>query len=225
MKKFLKFLLISLLILIVIIVAGLSYLGVMPFLSGFIAKQVDLGVKANPALVTAFETKYGTPNGTGKIPLNVDLSSEEITSVFAVWEARDKFFPLHNVQVRFNADGTGEASGFLRIGTAVSLAKNLGYSSSDIEKGKQYIKYVSGDLPFYVKGKGGMLNNALTIEPTTFQLGRVTVPNSITSMSAELVGDMIEKRINQIGGADIKEASFKTGKFHLEGSVPETVKY
>lgn len=201
--------------LVVIIIVGLSY----------ITKQVDLGVKADTSLVTAFEAKYGNPNGTGKIKLNVDLSSKEITSVFAIWEMRDKYFPLHNVQVRFNSDGTGEASGFLRIATAISLAKNLGYSNSDIDKGKEYIKYISGDLPFYVKGTGGMTDNILTINPSTFQIGRVTVPTSITKPVALAVGDMIERRITQIGGADIKDASFKTGMFHLEGLVPETIKY
>jgi len=220
-----KKLLFVLLIFIILVVAGLSYLGVMPFFSKFITKQVDLGMKANPALVTAFETKYGKSNGTGKVKLNVDLSSQEITSVFAVWETRDNFFPLHNVQVRFNPDGTGEASGYLKIGTAISLARNLGYSNSDINKGKEYIKYVAGDLPFYVKGTGGMTNNVLTINPATLQVGRVTVPESITKLVAVAMGDMIERRISQIGGADIKDASFKGGVFHLDGSVPETIKY
>ena len=140
-----KKLFIFLLILVVMVVAGLSYIGVMPFFSKFVAKQVDLGMKADPALVTAFETKYGKRNGTGKIKLNVDLSSQEITSVFAVWGMRNNNFPLYNVQVRFNPDGTGEASGFLKIATGITFAKNLGYSNSEIDKGKQYIKYVSGD--------------------------------------------------------------------------------
>lgn len=220
-----KKLLLVFIILIVVVVAGLSYIGFMPFLSGLVAKQVDLGVKANPELVYAFEAKYGKPNGTGKVKLNVDLTSEEITSVFAVWGIRNKYFPLHDVQVRFNPDGTGEASGFLKIATGITFAKNLGYSNSDIDKGKEYIKYISGDLPFYVKGTGGMTDNVLAINPTTLQIGRVTVPESITKPVFVAVGDMIKRRINQIGGADIKEASFKTGKFHLDGTVPETIKY
>lgn len=220
-----KKLFIFLLILTVIIVAGLSYVGVMPFFSKFLAKQVDLGMKADPSLVTAFETKYGKSNGTGKVKLNVDLSSQEITSVFAVWGMRNKNFPLYNVQVRFNPDGTGEASGILKIGTGITFAKNLGYSNSEIDKGKEYIKYVSGDLPLYVKGTGGMTNNILSINPSTLQIGRVTVPESIAKLAFEAVGDMIERRIAQIGGADIKDANFKTGVFHLDGTVPETIKY
>jgi hypothetical protein len=220
-----KKLLLGLVVLVILVVASLSYLGFMPFLSGFIAKQVDLGVKADPALVTAFESKYGQPNGSGKVDLNVDLSAAEITSIFAVWEERDKNFPLHNVQIRFNPDGTGEASGFLKISTAISLAESLGYSDSDIEKGKQYVRYVAGDLPFYVKGTGGMTNNSLSINPSTFQIGRVTVPDSITNPVAVAVGDMIKRRISQIGGASIQEASFKSGSLHLVGSVPDAIKY
>lgn len=220
-----KKLLIFLLILILIPVALLAYLGVVPGISKYVTKPVDLGVKADKSLVTAFETKYGEKNGTGKVKLDVNLTSEEITSVFAVWEDRDIYFPLKDVQVRFNPDGTGEASGYLKIGTAVSLAKNLGYSDSDIAKGKEYIKYVSGDLPFYVKGTGGMTSNQLSINPSTFRLGRVTVPDSITTPASHAVGDMINRRIKQIGGADIQDASFKNGSFHLSGTVPATIKY
>ena len=220
-----KKLFIFLIVLVFLVVAGLSYVGVMPFFSKFVAKQVDLGMKADPALVTAFETKYGKRNGTGKIKLNVDLSSQEITSVFAVWGMRNKYFPLYNVQVRFNPDGTGEASGFLKIATGITFAKNLGYSNSEIDKGKEYIKYISGDLPFYIKGTGGMTNNILSINPSTLQIGRVTVPESITKLAAVGLGDMIERRIAQIGGADIKDANFKNGVFHLDGTVPETIKY
>jgi hypothetical protein len=191
----------------------------------FMMQANDLGVKADTAFVTAFEEKYGKPNGTGKIDLDVTLTSEEITSVFAVWQERDKNFPLRDVQIKFNSDGTGEASGYLKVESAINLAKNLGYSDSDIEKGKDYIKYVSGDLPFYVKGTGEMINNKITVNPASFQIAKISVPDNIITPASLLVTDMINKRINQIGGADIKEASFKTGVFKLQGLVPETIKY
>lgn len=221
MKKLLLFLL----ILLLIPVGVLTYLGLVPSLSPYVTKPIDLGIKTDKSLVSAFESKYGEQNANGKVKLDVNLTSEEITSIFAVWEDRDVYFPLKNVQVRFNADGTGEASGYLKIGTAITLAKNLGYSDQDIEKGKEYIKYVSGDLPFYVKGTGGMTSNQLSINPSTFQIGRVTVPDSITSPAAKAVGDMIQRRIKQIGGADIQSANFKSGSFHLLGTVPATIKY
>lgn len=191
----------------------------------YMMQAKDLGVKADTSLVTAFEEKYGKSNGSGKIDLDVNLSSEEITSVFAVWEERDRSFPLRDVQIKFNVDGTGEASGYIKIATAINLAKNLGYSDTDIEKGKEYIKYVSGDLPFYVAGTGGISSNALSVNPTNFQIAKINVPDSITKPASAVVSDMITRRIKQIGGADIKDASFKSGSFHLQGSVPETIKY
>ena len=221
MKKFL----LIILILILIPVGILAYLGLVPGLSPLITKPVDLGVKADPALVTAFETKYAVPAGANTAKLDVSLSSAEVTSVFAVWQQRDKLFPLRDVQIKFNADGTGEASGYLKISSAIALAQNLGYSAADIEKGKEYIQYVSGDLPSYVKRTGGMTNNALSLNPTTFQLGRVTVPDSITSPTAGIVGDMIARRLKQIGGTNIEEASFQTGLFKLKGTVPSTINY
>jgi hypothetical protein len=220
-----KKLLIFVLMLVLIPVGILSYLGFVPGFSKYVVKATDLGIVTDKSLVTAFETKYGQKDGSGKVKLDVNMSSEEITSVFAVWEDRDIYFPLKDVQVRFNADGTAEAAGYLKIATAVSLAKNLGYSDDDIQKGKDYIKYVSGDLPFYVKGTGGMQNNRLSINPSDFKLGRVNVPESITTPASKLVGDMVNRRLRQIGGADIKEASFKAGSFKLIGTVPDTIKY
>ena len=221
MKKFL----LIILILILIPIGILVYLGFVPGLSPLITKPIDLGIKADPSLVTAFETKYAVPAGVSTAKLDVSLYSTEITSVFAVWQQRDKLFPLRDVQIRFNPDGTGEASGYLKLGSAVALAKNLGYTDADINKGKEYIQYISGDLPFYVKGTGGMLNNQLTINPSTFRLGNVTVPSSITTPATRVVGDMITRRLKQIGGANIEEASFKTGVLKLKGTVPSTIKY
>ncbi len=221
MKKFL----LGVLVTIIVIIGGLSYLGVIPVLSNYLAKQVYLGAKVDPAFVGQFESKYGTPNAEGKVDLDTSLSGDDVTSIFAKWEERDKYFPLHNVQIRFNSDGTGEASGFLRIATAISLAKNLGYSDADIEVGKKYVQYVAGDLPFYVKGTGDMNNNALSINPSTFQIGRVTVPASITNLAAGAVEDMALRRLNQIGGANIKVADFKSGALKLVGTVPATIKY
>lgn len=221
MKKFL----ISLLLIVVAVLLAFSYLGLLPIKTPLSPKAVDLGVKADPAFTTAFEEKYGLMNDEGTIDLDVDLTGADISSIFYTWEQRDKYFPLHDVQVKFSPDGTGEASGYLRIQTAVNLAKNLGYTDADIEKGKKYINYVSGDLPFYVKGTGGMKNNVLTMDPSTFQVGRVSVPDSITKVAVPAVSDMINRRIEQIGGADIREASFETGTFHLDGTVPATIEY
>lgn len=221
-----KKLLFIVLVLILLPVLALAYLGLVPSLKTFAQKPVDLGVKADKQLVTNFETKHNMkPTGSGKIELKDDLSSQMVTSIFAVWEDRDAYFPLKNVQVKFNADGTGEAAGYVRIPTAISLAKNLGYSDADIEKGKKYVDYVGGDLAFYVTGTADMTNNVLSLNPTTFKVGKVTVPQSITEPLSTLVEDMVYRRLNQIGGANVRNANFKDGTLHLDATVPESIKY
>ncbi len=193
----------------------------------FMMQATDLGVKGDATLIKSFKERNGMSlePSDKKINLDVTMTSEEITSVFTVWEEKDKSFPLRNVQIKFNPDGTAEASGYLKISNAILLAKNLGYSDSDIEKGKNYIKYVAGDLPFYVKGTAEMINNKITMNSASFQIAKISVPDNIVSPASSLVSDMISRRINQIGGADIKEASFKNGVFKLQGSIPETIKY
>lgn len=221
MKKIILFLL----GLILLVVVGLAYIGVVPFLSPLLNKPRDLGMTADPRQVYDFEQQYGAKNGEEMVDIDVELSDSMITSVMAVWDERDVNFPLRDVQVKFHPDGTGEASGILELPTAIGMAKSLGYSDSDIEKGKQYVQYVAGDLPFYVKGTGGMTDNRLSINPNELQIGRVNVPSEITTPLTSLVSDMISRRIEQIGGANIQRADFSTGTFVLEGSVPATIDY
>ena len=193
----------------------------------YLMQPKDLGVKRDSSLVATFKQRnnMSTTPTDKKVELNTDMTSDEVTAVFTLWQERDKNFPLRDVQIKFNNDGTAEAAGYLKIRNAINLAKNLGYSDSDIEKGKEYIKYISGDLPFYVAGTGSMINNTISLSPTNFQIAKVTVPETITTPATALVTDIIKRRINEVGGADIKEASIKAGTFHLQGSIPESIQY
>ncbi len=212
-------------IILLLIIGALTYTGFMPGLSQLIVKQKELGVKADPSVVATLKSRYGKANALGRVSVNEELSGDDVSGVFAFWEQNDPIFPLHAVQIRFNQDGTGEASGYLKIDAALSLATRLGYSAAEINKGKEYIKYISGDLPFYVKGTGDMKNNSLSLKPNTFQIGNITVPSEITNPAAIVVEDMIKRRLQQIGGVDIKDANFSQGKLHLEGEIPHSIQY
>ena len=234
MKKFLKFVLIFLLVIAIIIISILLYIGLIPG----VAKPVDLGIKYDPALATTFNTSHGMkseiqgetiPAGrlaefSGQTNLNADLSSEEVTSVLGDWKRRSPSFPIRNVQVRFNTDGTGEISGILEIKTAITVAKMLGYNDSDIETGKKYVQYTFGDLMFYSKGTGNVINNQVTLNPSNLKIGNVSVPSSITSQVTPVVVDAIEKRLNQVSSINVRSMTVKDGKLHFDGTLPYTVK-
>jgi hypothetical protein len=154
----------------------------------------------------------------------VQFSSVELTSILAFWKQRNYALPIRDVQVRINQDGTGEVSGILELSTALSVARSLGYTDREIEQAKSYAQHISGDLPFYVKGVGVVQNNQVTLAPTAFSLGRVSVPSVITKLAASAVSDMIERRIAKVGGISIQEFSLGQGQVHLVGTVPDTIK-
>ena len=233
MKK--SFFFIAIIILVFLGIA--AYLGFVPYISPYLVQPQDLGVKADPTLVTSIEQKYAmqnkipggvVPRGrqaifTGSTKLVGTFTSAEITSVLAYWKHRSPTLPIRAVQVRFNPDGTGEISGILEFGTALGIAKQLGYSDAEIAKGESYIKYIAGDIPFYVKGIGNIENNHITLNPSDFELGHLTVPSPLTSLSVAVVIDMIDRRINQLGDINIRSANFADGSFHIDATVPDTV--
>ena len=233
-----KKLFIFILLLALIPVGILSYLGFVPGVSKYVSKPVDLGVKVDPAYTSSLEQKINfkneLPGGvvpvgrdgvfSGSIKVDEQVSSVQATSILAQWKHRSPSLPIRDVQVRFNQDGTAEVSGILEINTAISVAKTLGYSDSDIEKGKSYAKYVSGDLPFYVKGVAGATSNQISINPSEFQLGKVTVPESITTPAAKVVEDVIERRIKQVGGIDLQSIKIGSGSLQYVGTVPSSIK-
>lgn len=233
-----KKLLLVLLVLVVGIGGFLTWLGVVPVLSPLIVKAKDLEVTADPALVAAFDAKFGMKNELpqGKVPsdrepeyagsveLDTTLTSAEVTSVLDYWRNQYEKTPIRDVQVRFNPDGTGEISGILEVGTAIAMAKQLGFSDTDIEKGKTYVQFVAGDLPFYAKGIAGVENNSVSISADTLQIGRVTVPSGFVEPVAEVVEDTIERRIRQVDGLIVRSASIESGSFHVDATAPDTIK-
>jgi len=222
----------------VILLAALAYLGVLPLISPLIAKPIDLGIEADQTLVTQFDQAHGMinelPNGVvpsdrepiyeGEVSLDIELNSAQVTSILAYWRGRYAKMPIRDVQIRFNPDGTSEASGILEIGTAITMAKQLGYSEADIEKGKSYVKYIAGDLPFYLKGTASVSDNQVMINPTTMQVGRVNVPASIMGPVASVVDDAIERKMKQVPGLSVSEMTISNGILHLVATSPNTIK-
>ena len=231
-------LLIFLVLLIVISVGVASYLGFVPILSSLLVHPRNLGITPNAQLVADFPASHlminELPGGVipadrdgifvGSKRLDISLDSAQASAVFAHWKKLNPRFPLRDVQVVFHPDGRTEASGILELGTAVSLALGLGYSHEQIEQAQRLATFINGDLPFYVTGTGYAESGAVTLLPTTFQLGNVTVPESITAPAATAVADMIERTVSRISGAKLDSARIEQGKIRVQGSIPELIK-
>lgn len=233
-----KKLFISLLVLIAVLGCFLIYLGFVPGISPLIAKPIDLGIKPDSLYTQSLEEKLNfkneLPNGivppgrtgifSGQIQVDEQVSSVAATSILSHWKNRSPSLPIRNVQVRFNKDGTAEVSGILETATAISIAKTLGYNDQDIEEGKSYLKYISGDLPFYVRGTASVSNNQVSISPTGFQLGKVTVPDELTKQASKVVEDIIERRLKQVPSIDLETVSQSSDMLLFKGKVPGSIK-
>jgi len=155
------------------------------------------------------------------------------------------------VQIKFNADGTGEISGVLVKSKVPGYAAAIGIPSQAVDF---VMKYLPSDPVFYVKMNAALTNNKVsTFEPLAFEIGRVPMPLSmflsfggpqlIKEAYAASLGDMTQelskiqdKRsliINFIndrlsldfGKFYAKKAYFGDNKLVFDGTLSEKISY
>lgn len=232
MKKFLLGILITL---IIVVLAPLTALGLVPGLSTvFGAGQKDFGIKITKEDSKAAIDKVGVeivslPKGTeakddfkleGKKDVDFTLDSKELTahSNYRPW----KNFPVKNMQIRINADGTVESSGILVVSKAVPYAMALGYSQEQIREAMEKYNIPSFEVPFYVKGNGGITNNNVTVNASIVKVGAVPIPENIVaqanSEAESVLEDIIQKHSENL---NYENLSFSDGKMHLKGQISE----
>lgn len=244
-------------ILVPILAAG--YFGLIPGLSSLFGsdKPRDLGITYTETDRTAARAKsqieyvalpagMTIPGGwqtSGSREVNTEFSAAEITALMnnRPW----KYYPYKNVQVKFNADGSGEISGILIKSRVPQYGASFGAPNEAIE-------FINRFLPtepvFYVKGKASLANNQVALfEPQVFEIGRVPMPlEMILSFAPELVKpayaldiggmtselskvqnkraliiEFINSRLANIPGFYAKSARFAENKLIFEGTLPE----
>jgi hypothetical protein len=261
MKKLLFILLIIVLIPVII----LGYLGFITPISSILGtnKPRDLGIKYTQEDLTSIrnknQVKYETlpqttnPSQTrgfqGQKQVNSDYTSKEITATMnnQPW----KYWPYKDVQVKFNADGSGEISGILMKEKFPEYASIIGIPS---EATNFAMKFLPPDPVFYVKLKGSLVENKVSeFEPVAFEIGRVPMPlnvflslggtniikpalaQNINEMTNELskvqnkkalIIDFINTKLSSdFGSFYAKKAYFGENKVFFEGTLPEKISY
>jgi hypothetical protein len=225
------------LVIAVMFVLTAGYIGIVPGLSGVLAKPKDLGIVADPELVTSVNQQVGyevsiansegvaqgEPVYSGEQAISSTFSSQEVTSVLDSWSREWAITPFYDVQVKITGE-SAEASGVLKLSKAVDMAKSLGYSDSQIEKAKQYASFVNGDLPFYIAGKVSVTSNQVDATTSTIQIGKVTLPENIADAVVVAAEDIVERRISMTPGLSVDSLTLENGAMNLEGTIPTSVK-
>jgi hypothetical protein len=188
MKVLGKLVLIIILLIIIIPIFILGFFGFIPGLSNLFGanKPKDLGITYSPADLTSVRSKSqvrreALPAGVSPKDSLQMSGSREIKAEFAASEITASmnnqpwaYWPYKNVQVRFNADGSGEISGTLIKSRVPAYAAAIDIPQQAINV---LMKFLPNDPAFYVKGKAALTDNKVSLfEPEAFSIGRMPMP-------------------------------------------------
>lgn len=234
LKLFLRLMLVGTILSLVAIFAALTYLGLTPASKLFGTGQKDLGITVTKEQTTQAINKVGTeiialPANTpaesgfkleGTKPAEFTMDSQELSahSNNRPW----KNFPLKNTQIKIHDDGTIEGSAMLIIDKAMPYAMGLGYSEAQIRDAMKQYSIPPVSVPIYIKGKGSVLANHVSVDAQSVQVGAVAIPADIVSSAneaAEVVLDNLIARNNQ--SFDCESLTFKNGAMHFKGAVAQ----
>ncbi len=158
--------------------------------------------------------------------VEVEFTSEEITSFFN--ENRPSYYPLKNVQVKINDDGTIEASGTAYVDYFLNEVLGGKYSREQINKEIPALGILPSNVNFYLKFSGSVANNRSSVNINIVEVQGIAVPNNyVTSMEAkgtvETGLNNIMKDYNTKSGATFDRITVENSKIIFKGKVPSTL--
>lgn len=257
MKGFSKVFLIILICLIIGVVGLLGFLGYIPGLSSVMGanKPKDLGITYTEAdkasareksQVVYAELPSNTPAESsivrsGSRAVNTSWSSAEMTALMnnRPW----RYWPIKDVQLRINNDGTAELSGVVLKDKLSGYFTAIGVPS---EVSSTIAKFLPASSAFYVKAKTSLTDNQVSdFDIQAVSLGKISIPVNLllSSKPAKLVGralaqditgeltkysgkkaavvEFINSRLAKITGFYAKKAYFSAGKLYFDGTLSE----
>jgi len=264
-KIFFKLFFLILVLLIAIPLFIFAYFGFIPGLSTILGadKPQDLGIKYTQADLKSCRSKsqvdYTTlpdassPTQTrqfsGQRTVTAQFTAAEITATMnnQPW----RFWPYKDIQVKFNADGSGEISGILLKDRIPGYAAVIGIPP---EAADFAMKFLPANPVFYVKMKGALKNNQVSFfEPQALQIGRLPIPVNIflssgsLNLTAEVFAQNIGEMTNQLskvknkrsliinyingrlasafGSFYAKSAYFEENKLIFDGTLTQKISY
>lgn len=222
---------------VLVMVAG--YFGFVPGVSSLfgsskprdlavVGTQTDYQSARQKSNIQRVDLPAGTPpeqslKFTGQHPANFNLTDNEVTALLNTKSWR--YFPVHECQVRFNADGTGEFSGILELDTLKDYAAARGYSEEDFEVVTEWVSrfaVVQKEMPFYIKGTASV-GSPMEFDVQKLELGRFSVPPSqLNDRKAQII-NLIQEGLSRINGFSINKFNISNGQMHFDGTLPDTV--
>ena len=154
-----------------------------------------------------------------------------------------KYWPIKDVQIKFNADGTAELSGVVIKDKLIGYAQAIGVPQEVVST---VVSFLPPTPTFYLKGKASLEENKVKdFEPQAVYLGKMPLPvdtlmailddrgfnptyaaDPISELSKyqgkrEAIISFINDKLASLTGFYAKEAYFGDGKLYFDGNLSE----
>jgi hypothetical protein len=198
----------------------------------------SLGVKYTKADLLSVNNKLGIDYGalpysidpasslkiSGQKPLDAEITESEMTALLNQPSGQWKNYPVSNIQMKINDDGSVEMTGKILVKRfeAYSEATNMPEKYKSLAEDEA--KLVPVNPSFDYKGNMKIENGKVVGEVTELKVGPLTVPKDWTDNNKDFITEFVEDRINS-AGMKVDSASFTGGKLDIKGTVPESIDF
>jgi hypothetical protein len=198
----------------------------------------NIGVKYSKADLTSVNSKLGINYGSlpsssnpvssikisGQKPMDVQITESELTALLNQPSGQWKNYPVSNIQLKINNDGSVEITGKIiaKRFEAYSEATNMPDNYKNLVADKANLVPVNPSFDY--KGNYEIKNGKLEGEMTELKVGPLTVPKDWTDNNKNFISGFIEDRIKS-AGMQVESATFTGGKLDIKGTVPETIDF
>lgn len=236
MKTYARNAVITVLIVSGVGILALGYYGFVPGLSAVLGSSKPRDLRIEPAEGDAQRALEKAGVSLGALPSDAapedslafegaavveqSFTDEEVTAF--IRSHRWKNDIARDVQVRFNADGTQEASGVLRLDHAYAFARarriNLGKHDLTV----RWLEAAKYNPAFYVKSRLGWKDGHFALDVIRIELGRLELPPDWFIDDTRLA-KAIEENLLAIPEFTVREAEFGDGTVRFSGTLPARV--
>ena len=163
---------------------------------------------------------------TGQRPLTVTRTSEQLTALANSSDLKTwKYYPVQNVQIRINGDGSVDSSGRVASDRLLAALSRPGLDMTTEERGfmTDYGSMLKGNPAFYIKFTGGVTNNKVNVNFSRAEIAGIAAPSDAMGEVNNHVMSLVMRKMIKVPGLNIKSLTFQSGKMNFDGTVPDKI--
>ncbi|MGV8171766.1 MAG: hypothetical protein ACP5OA_03685 [Candidatus Woesearchaeota archaeon] len=198
----------------------------------------SLGVKYTKADMDSVNTKLGIAYTTlsasdnpasslkisGAKTLDAEITESELTALLNQPSSQWKNYPISDVQVKINDDGSVEMTGKILVKRFEEYSEATNMPDKYKSLADENAKLVPVNPSFYYKGNYEIKDGKLEGNVEELKVGPLTVPKDWTDNNKDFITGFVENRINS-AGMQVENANFDGGKLNIQGIVPESISF